>query len=259
MPPFEGFEPINLRQGSSLYDNIVDDVNSYRNGLKGKVHISVHSTREDVVATRDIIVGQHPLYEPGTPEWDEYVLGKDQTIQEEQQNHQETKEEQYESFPSRNEKSRPTSKQRDRGNRSSSRRRSGSTSGCQNPSALLEWLEMFTTMCVAVKPPKNCSTWTTDDMEPYVEELKNKVQRKPSVHSDDGGAATTSSATRTTASLPTPTIHKNRFLYPIAKYPSRLDSQRLVEQRRKFLQNQIDFKPLHLENVYSKSRKSKKF
>ena len=236
MPPFEGFEPINLRQASSLYDNIVDEVNTYSNGLTGKFHISFqHHAREDVVATRDIIVGKHPLYEPGTPEWDEYVLGKEQ----EQKQQEEPQEEQEVRSTGKNETS---TNRKQSGKRSASERTEGST-GCQNPSDALEWLEMFTAMCLVPKPPRSCAGWTTDDLEPREEEVtpEEVMMRKRSVQSDD-------------ASLPRPV---NRVLYPIAKYPSRLDSQRLVAQRRKFLENQINFKPLRFES--RKPRKPKKF
>ena len=236
MPPFEGLDAMNLRRRSSLYDNIVDEVNSYGSGLKERFHISFHSNREDVVATRDIIVGKHPLYEPGTPEWDKFVLGKEEEAQEQHEEEYQELEELL--HPDKTEDSAWQKEQRKRPS-------NGKPHGCQNPSDVLEWLEMFTTMCVAPKAPKNCSGWTTDDIvEPREEEMKAEVQRMPSAQSDD-------------TSLPTPSMYKNRVLYPIAKYPSRLDSQRLVEQRRKFLESQINFKPLRLES--RKPRKPKKY
>lgn len=249
MPPFEGFDPINLRQASSLYDNIVDEVNSYSSGLKGKFQISFHSSREDVVATRDIIVSKHPLYEPGTPEWDEYVLGKARAAEEQKQ--QEEQSIKAEVHP--NDTKQTSSNSKKHGKRSN-RGRFG-PSGCQNPSDALEWLEMFTTMCSVPKPPPNCSTWTAHDLEPREEEMKTEVRRKFSMQTEVHRTPSMQNED-VVGSMPKPFIHKNRVLYPIAKYPSRLDSQRLVEQRRKFLENQINFKPLGLDT--RKPRKPKK-
>lgn len=260
MPPFEGFDPINLRQASSLYDNFVDEVNTYSSGLTRRFHISIHSNRQDVVATRDIIVGKHPLCEPGTPEWDEYVLGKQQgnttTNQEQKQQEPRPRESPRVRSPdaassrsSKKHRKQPGSARSQGGRRGTS----NSTSGCENPSDAMEWLEMFTTMCLAPKARRtSCAGWTTDDIfEPYEEEMKTpEVHRKPSsVHSDDD-------SNRSLPKFPA-TQQKNRVLYPIAKYPSRLDSQRLVAQRRKFLENQINFKPLRLDT--RKPRKPKKF
>ena len=244
MPPFEGLDAMNLRRRSSLYDNIVDEVNSYGSGLKERFHISFHSNREDVVATRDIIVGKHPLYEPGTPEWDEYVLGKDREMhyhlhQQHQQEHLDIAEEKTETPP-------PMQRQDDKTN-TSQNSSNGSNASCNAPADVLEWLEIFTGMCLAPQNPKSSAPWS-EPKETDASQNTRKVPVVPVRHTHNVEDAD---------AMLKPIAQRARVLYPIAKYPSRLNSPRLVEQRRRFLENQIDFKPLRSE--MRKPRKPRKY
>jgi hypothetical protein len=222
MPPLEGFDASSLRRGSSLYDNIVDEVNIYGVGLKEKIQTTVafRPYREDVVATRDIIVGQHPLCEPDTLEWEEFVLGKGRaTLEGRQEGGVDAKESApaltAESTNKRTKTPEPTRK---------------------NPSDLLDWLEAFTGICLMEKHAKD-----------FASHCGTQVHSVPAACADEK-----------TTPLVRPTPIRNRVLYPIAKYPSRLDSTRLVEQRRRFLANQINFKPVGFETRRQRKHASQK-
>ena len=227
MPPFEGFDTSSLRHGASLYDNLVDEVNTYSNGLREKLQLSFATHfSEDVVATRDIMLGRHPLDEPDTPERDEWesVLGKDRVASGEEK-------EDFE-MPSWRKFARKQPHQNETHRRVS----------CNNPAQVLEWLELFIGMCGTSPASRNYSTWPNDDEEVHLCTPPTKTRPKPPVQLEE-------------RVLLKPIPQRNRVLYPIAKYPSRLNSPRLVEQRRRFLEKQINFKPLRPE--VRKPRKSK--
>lgn len=220
MPPFEGFDPTNLRQGTSLYDNLLDDVQTYSSELKERFHISFQSHQEDVVATRDIIVGNHPLYEPGTPEWERFVLGKDAPGQDEAGPLKNQQIKSNQSLPQ------DEPKKRQRPNEKTP------PQNCSSAADVMEWVEIFTGLCMAPKnASRECARWTdVDKTESPPEDSMGEILEEEK-----------------SASQPDLSALKSRVLYPIAKYPSRLDSERLVEQRRKFIENRVNFKPLRLE------------
>lgn len=228
MPPFEGVDPTNLRQTSSLYDNLLDEVQTYSTGLKERFHISFHSyQQQDVVATRDIIVGKHPLYEPGTPEWDEYVVGQHSSVSPESSENKPTREHPSSTTATATATTKEEPKKRQR------TLPKGPPQSCANASDVMEWVEIFTGLCMAPKhEPTECvvNLAAVDKGEPPEELVEEKEEEVPRREFQPDIAAL-----------------KNRVLYPIAKYPSRLDSQRLIEQRRRFIESRVNFKPLRLE------------
>ena len=256
MPPLEGFDPTNLRGGSSLYDNIVEEVNTYSNELKQQFQISFNKIHhEDVVATRDIIVGKHPLYEPGTPEYDEFVVASDAPLTSpplplmQQQ------------LPSENKSGRSFQQPNtQRETNQKKRRKNVSAPGCNGsndcstPEVALEWLDLFAGICLATSNrPKDfsenaCSVVDVSEQPPTWSEPARKTNGQYEKE-DEGPQSFVPSADPSS-------IQKTRVLYPIAKYPSRLNSPRLVEQRRKFLENQVSFKPLRFDG--RKPRQPKK-
>eukprot|EP00977_Amphora_coffeiformis_P002441 scaffold456_cov171-Amphora_coffeaeformis.AAC.8 len=258
MPPFEGFDPTNhLRGGSSLYDNIVEEVNTYSNEFKHQFQTSFKKMHhEDVVATRDIIVGKHPLYEPGSPEYDQFV-GSDKPLSSPPSplmQQQQLKLQQQQSIA--NDNSRGSSKQpKDRRETSQKKKRkNGSAPVCNTPEVALEWLDLFAGICLATSNrPKDFSenTCSVVDVSEQPPTWSRPVQKRNGQDGkeDEGPQSFVPSADPVIQTTP-------RVLYPIAKYPSRLDSARLVEQRRKFLENQVSFKPLRLDT--HKPRKPKK-
>jgi hypothetical protein len=235
MPPLEGFDANSLRRGSSLYDTIVDDVNIYgvvvlkEKGLQTTV--AFHPYREDVVATRDIIVGQHPLCEPDTspettpeaPGWEDFVLGKKDRA----------------TLVSRqgvtNVNAKAPALTAESKNKRAKRTQTPQPT-CKNPSDVLDWLEAFTGLCLMEKHAKD-----------FTSHCGTQEHTVSAAGADDK-----------TTPLVRPTPIRNRVLYPIAKYPSRLDSTRLVEQRRRFLANQINFKPVGFETRRQRKQATQK-
>ena len=232
---------MNLRGRSSLYDNIVEDVHTYSSELKQQFQISFQSKhREDVVATRDIIVGKHPLYEPGTPEYDEFVLGNDDVASSPLMMQQAQS---GESDP--NGRDSKYSRDQRETNQKKRRKKGLAPPVCSN----LEWLDLFAGICLATSnrtkysPEHTCggvtdveqmATWSAQ-AQVRTKDQDEKEEEEPQMFGESPSSPTN------------PAIQQIRVLYPIAKYPSRLNSPRLVEQRRKFLENQVSFKPLRLE------------
>ena len=275
MPPLEGFDgSTNLQGGSSLYENIVGEVNTYSNELKHQFQISFTKIQnEDIAATRDIIVGKHPLYEPSSPEDEEFIVGNDarsesssssllmQEKQQQQQQQQQQPEQQPEQQLFENNDGRPSRQSGvQKETYQKKRRQNGSpigctdNSGCNTRDVALEWLDLFTGICLATsnRGSPNGSKNTHDAVDAPCQQPPTwsdpvRMTNCQDEKEDEGS--------QSFVPLEDPMIQKARILYPIAKYPSRLNSPRLVQQRRKFLEDQVSFKPLRLDA--RKPRKAK--
>jgi hypothetical protein len=275
MPPLEtSFEASSLRHGSSLYDNLAHQVNAlYLNASREKLQLAFSSkSMEDVVATREILVGKHPLADPETPEWDECVLGKEQKLSQllpyssppfssssplsERRKHPSTTSEKRR-IPSWRKFGTSTNAKNNNHHRSADNSipRVNHKFACHAPANVLEWLELFTGICNAGGTTSS-STKTNVESDGDMEDMttdgisvkkSSPLRQTPIVSTDMLRQSAVHESDDTVSDLVQPvprTKNRNRVLYPIARYPSRLNSPRLGQQRRKFLEKQVNFKPL---------------
>jgi len=97
----------------------------------------------------------------------------------------------------------------------------------------IDWLnQYFACMCVGPEP-----------VDTYWEEPTSSSPRNVSIIT--GGSSTIQPSTPRNST--TPTNSKKYIVYPIAKYPARLNSPYLVEQRRRSLMKHLTFQPVVVE------------